>query len=93
MRHLNDLPGDYTDITHDFLRSRFWLELLKPELEAEAQWAESHAAEAVDPWVRYGAVDYGKAFFNIRQWIKVWSEYPDKAIEESKEEGSDAPIY
>lgn len=93
MRPLNSLPGDYADLTNEFLKSRFWLELLKPELEAESQWAESHAAGSVDPWVRYGAVDYGKAFYNIKEWIKLWAIYPERRIDEPEEGEDESPTY
>ena len=93
MRPLNELPGDYPDITNEFLKSRFWLELLKPELEAEMEWADSHAANSTDPWIRYGTVDYGKAFHNIREWLKLWAIYPERRTEEENEDEIGAPTY
>ena len=93
MRPLNELPQDYPDLMHDFMKSRFWLEVLKPELEAEMAWAESHAANSTDPWIRYGTVDYLKGFHNIKEWMKQWAIYPERRAEEEDEASIGSPTY
>jgi len=73
------------------MRSRFWLEVLGPELEDEIQWADDHADGTTDPWVRYGTVDYRKALRNIKYgWLKLWSIPQQKAS--SSEEQSGEPL-
>lgn len=75
MRPANNLPHDVMDLTREFLRSRFWLEVMEPELEAEIEYADEQSIAAREPYTRFGWTDYRSALRKIKQvWIKEWLE-------------------
>ena len=73
-----NLPSDTALLTEDFLKSRFWLEVLKPQLEYEEKYCADCADGANDPDTCYRWTARGAGFRAILYgWFPEWEAYFD----------------
>ena len=75
MRPVNELPHDVMELTLDFLQSRFWLEVMEPEIDASIQYADEQSIASREPYNRFGWTDYKSALMTIKKvWLREWME-------------------
>lgn len=82
MLPVNNLPSDTDMLTKEFIKSRFWNEVFKPQLDAELDYAEDMADMAEDTIQCYRWNKYGVALRRIRDgWLPSWLAYKFEDVE------------
>lgn len=83
----NRLPSDTDMLTREFVQSRFYNEVFKPQLDAEIDFADDMADMAEDHVKCFRWNKYGVALRKIRDgWIPTWIEYKFDNTELDEEE-------